>query len=179
MAAMANNPYFINSNSPSGGTKLMLLSLSNLPSLTHWWNWQSSISTALARRALYIHCQSRFLFNMRNSTYVVRLTVSLSSSSLSFKPNLHSGVPDRYALIKIWPATSALRMVPVLLINRLTLSMTSMKASFFLYLMSFLLQEIAPVACMVILLESSAALSDFTPSVVMYILSVSVSLFWG
>lgn len=55
-----DNSYFINSNSPSGGTKLMLLSLSNLPNLTHWWNWQSSISTALARRALHIHCYSKY-----------------------------------------------------------------------------------------------------------------------
>lgn len=36
----------MSSNSPSGGMKEMVRSLSNLPSLTHWWNWQSSSSTA-------------------------------------------------------------------------------------------------------------------------------------
>lgn len=38
--------YRINSNSPSGGMKEIVRSLSNFPSLTHWWNWQSSSSTA-------------------------------------------------------------------------------------------------------------------------------------
>lgn len=38
--------YFINSNSPSGGMKLIDRSESNLPNRTHWWNWQSSNSTA-------------------------------------------------------------------------------------------------------------------------------------
>ena len=37
--------HLINSNSPSGGMKLMLLSDSNLLSLTHWWKVQSSIAT--------------------------------------------------------------------------------------------------------------------------------------
>ena len=37
--------YLISSNSPSGGMKLMLLSDSNLLSLTHWWKVQSSMAT--------------------------------------------------------------------------------------------------------------------------------------
>lgn len=41
------NTYFMSSNSPSGGMKLMLCSVSNLLSLTHWWNWQSSIAMEL------------------------------------------------------------------------------------------------------------------------------------
>ena len=36
--------YLISSNSPSGGMKEMLRSLSNLLNLTHWWNVQSSIA---------------------------------------------------------------------------------------------------------------------------------------
>lgn len=36
----------MSSNSPSGGMKEMDRSESNLPSRTHWWNWQSSSSTA-------------------------------------------------------------------------------------------------------------------------------------
>lgn len=37
-------PYLMSSNSPSGGMKLMLLSESNLLSLTHWWKVQSSMA---------------------------------------------------------------------------------------------------------------------------------------
>lgn len=44
--------HLISSNSPSGGIKLMVLSVSNFPSLTHWWNWQSSMATVLVRGAL-------------------------------------------------------------------------------------------------------------------------------
>ena len=39
--------YLMSSNSPSGGMKLMLLSDSNLLSLTHWWKVQSSMATLL------------------------------------------------------------------------------------------------------------------------------------
>jgi len=37
---------------------------------------------------------------------------SFSNKTLSFNPNLHSGVPERYALIMIWPATSARKTLP-------------------------------------------------------------------
>ena len=40
----------MSSNSPSGGMNEMVRSESNLPSLTHWWNWQSSSSTELVSR---------------------------------------------------------------------------------------------------------------------------------
>jgi hypothetical protein len=36
--------YCISSNSPSGGMKLIVRSVLNLPSLTQWWNLQSAIS---------------------------------------------------------------------------------------------------------------------------------------
>ena len=39
--------YDINSNSPSGGMKDIVLSFSNLDNLTHWWNLTSSNSTLL------------------------------------------------------------------------------------------------------------------------------------
>jgi hypothetical protein len=39
--------YDISSNSPSGGMNEIVLSLSNLDNLTHWWNLTSSSSTAL------------------------------------------------------------------------------------------------------------------------------------
>lgn len=58
--------------------------------------------------------------------------------------------------------------------------MTSTNASFFLYFTSLFRHDVAPVACIVILLLSSrTACSDFIDSVVMYIFSVSVSLFCG
>ena len=79
----------MSSNSPSGGMKLIVRSESNSFKRTHWWNWQSSNSTA-----------SPIPFSLWSNT------------SLSFKPNLHSGVPDRYALMRIWPSTSARRTVP-------------------------------------------------------------------
>lgn len=39
--------YFINSNSPSGGTKLTVFSELNLVKFTHWWNVTSSSSIVL------------------------------------------------------------------------------------------------------------------------------------
>jgi len=146
---MTAKTHFISSNSPSGGTKLIVRSESNSFNRTHWWNWQSSSSTAsLVPRS------------------------EASSTSLSFKPNLHSGVPDKYARIRIWPSTSALKTVPkswldiirqstknmirpFALIIKLTVSTTSTNASFFLYLTSGRRQLIAPVACVVILDDSS------------------------
>lgn len=81
--------YLINSNSPSGGMKLMVRVASKSVNLTHWWNRQSSNSTA-----------SVVPFSFRSMT------------SLSLRPNLHSGVPERYALIWMWPSTSARRTLP-------------------------------------------------------------------
>merc|ERR1719318_1563042 len=69
--------YLMSSCSPSGGMKLMLCSVSNLESLTHWWNWQSSI--AMADLVL-------------DSSVDLPL---LSITILSLIPNLHSGIPDR------------------------------------------------------------------------------------
>lgn len=62
---------------------------SNSSKRTHWWNRQSSSSTASP-----IPCSD------------------LSITSLSLSPNLHSGVPERYARIMIWPSTSDLSTVP-------------------------------------------------------------------
>ena len=84
----------------------------------------------------------------------------------SLRPKRHSGVPVRYARIIIWPDTSARSAVPgcqrssvygqpVADINRLTFSITSTNASFRRYFMSLLRYDITPVACVVILEESS------------------------
>ena len=45
--AMRIKTYLMSSYSPSGGIKEIACSVSNLLSLTHWWNWQSSIAIAL------------------------------------------------------------------------------------------------------------------------------------
>ena len=65
--------YDMSSNSPSGGMKEMVRSLSKRDNRTHWWNLTSSISTALPR---------------------VFLPVA-SNMTLSFNPNRNSGIPDR------------------------------------------------------------------------------------
>jgi hypothetical protein len=46
--------HFISSNSPSGGMNEIERSVSNLPNLTHWWNWQSSSSTASSDRGVLV-----------------------------------------------------------------------------------------------------------------------------
>lgn len=87
----------MSSNSPSGGIKLMECSVSNLLNLTHWWNWQSSITTTglpdLAGSESEV--EPRFPFPFASITI------------LSFMPNLHSGIPDRYDFITTLPATWA------------------------------------------------------------------------
>jgi len=71
----------------------MILSVSNLPSLTHWWNWQSS-NVTLPAAALVAFVPMR-LPEGRDER------LSPSSSRRSLSPNLHSGVPERYARITI------------------------------------------------------------------------------
>ncbi len=39
--------HLMSSYSPSGGMKEIACSVSNLLSLTHWWNWQSSMAMEL------------------------------------------------------------------------------------------------------------------------------------
>ncbi len=98
----------MSSNSPSGGMKLMVRSTSNWVNRTHWWNWQSSNSTALSPalpRSL-----RRLLASINVSQCIG--THLFSKTILSLRPNLHSGSPDRYALINICPSTSARRTVP-------------------------------------------------------------------
>lgn len=121
---------------------------------------------------LYSLSASSSLFNRATTHF-------FCNTNLSFKPNLHSGVPLRYALIRICPSTSARSTAPAncqticrrslgdtdspsLLISRLTVSMTSTNASFFLYFTSDLRHDVAPVAWMVILLESSRYFISWT-----------------
>ncbi len=65
----------------------MMRSESNLPSLTHWWNWQSS-SVTLPAAALVALLPILLPLGRLSSP-------SLSRSSRSLSPNLHSGVPVR------------------------------------------------------------------------------------
>lgn len=77
--------YLMSSNSPSGGIKLMECSVSNLLSFTHWWNWQSSITT------------TGFPDRADSASEVVpNEPLPLASITiLSLIPNLHSGIPDK------------------------------------------------------------------------------------
>ena len=63
--------------------------------------------------------------------------------TLSFSPSLHSGMPVKKVRILRAPSTSDRTTEPLLLTRRLTLSTTSKKTSFFLYLMPSLRQETA------------------------------------
>ena len=155
----------------------MVRSVSNWPSLTHWWNWQSSSVTepAAARVALF-----------RESWLPIAsgLAPGWARRSWSLSPNLHSGVPLRYARMTIWPLTSARRMVPVALMRRFTSSITSTNASFLRYFMSPLLHDCAPVACIVILevslgVVAADRIAEDRLSGVMYIFRTSTSVFWG
>mmetsp|Transcript_19252 Transcript_19252/g.37477 ORF Transcript_19252/g.37477 Transcript_19252/m.37477 type:complete len:261 (-) Transcript_19252:155-937(-) len=120
--------YFISTNSPSGGIKVTARSLSNFPSFTHWWKLTSSISMAPEPLLLF------FL-------------PSPSIISLSFNPNLHSGIPHRYVFITTSPETSLRKIVPLDDMSRLTCSTTSKNTSFFRYLIPSLRHDTAPVTC--------------------------------
>ena len=106
----------ISSNSPSGGMKDIVLSESNFPSFTHWWNWQSSKVTVPAFALAVLFVWSRpldFSFWGPSGEYPDEGRFSFRSKRReSFRPNRHSGVPERCARIMICPDTSALNAVP-------------------------------------------------------------------
>ena len=81
------------------------------------------------------------------SPSIAALTFELSlTKSLSFIPNLHSGIPESCVFTTTYPTTSALRTVPRLEINTEIFSMISMKSSLLRYFKPSARQEIAPVA---------------------------------
>mmetsp|Transcript_11262 Transcript_11262/g.21309 ORF Transcript_11262/g.21309 Transcript_11262/m.21309 type:complete len:226 (+) Transcript_11262:557-1234(+) len=104
--------YFMRSNSPSGGTKLTQRSSWKRLRLTHWWNVMSSISMLFPAPAP-----------------PPARAGSCSSVSLSFRPSLRSGIPERKHFITILPATSARSTVPFADISMLMLSIISRKTS--------------------------------------------------
>mmetsp|Transcript_238 Transcript_238/g.555 ORF Transcript_238/g.555 Transcript_238/m.555 type:complete len:262 (+) Transcript_238:527-1312(+) len=110
-----SNRYVMRSNSPSGGMKDMVRSFSNRARRTHWWNLMSSSSMALP-----LACPDRPV---------------ASNMSLSFRPSLSSGMPERKDLIFTAPLISLWRTVPLAATRRLSFSTTSRKISFFLCLM--------------------------------------------
>lgn len=61
---------------------------------------------------------------------------SMPMHTLSLRPSLHSGMPDRKVRIFRAPMTSDRTTVPLLFTSRFTLSTTSKNTSFFLYLHS-------------------------------------------
>lgn len=109
--------YDISSNSPSGGTKEMVLSFSNLDKRTHWWNLTSSSSTAFAlvpeNKVFYIQTYNAVQTKLHHSTY--NLLPVFSNSTLSFSPSLSSGMPDSCTFILTAPTISLWSIWPVLL----------------------------------------------------------------
>jgi len=107
----------MSSNSPSGGMNEIVLSVSNLASFTHWWNWQSSSVTLPAFALAVLFVWSRPLYQLQKITKYPETTGTSEPSKRreSFSPNRHSGVPERYALIIIVPFTSARKAVPELI----------------------------------------------------------------
>jgi hypothetical protein len=117
-------------NSPSGGMKVMLRSASNLPSLTHWWKVQSSISMPLP--ALFAATELCTPAMLPLPVCAPGPLASRSISSLSFMPKRHSGMPLRKLFILISPQPSACSTWPLELYSTFTDSITSMNISFFL-----------------------------------------------
>ena len=70
---LSSRRYDMSSKSPSGGMKEIILSFSNLESLTHVWNFISSNS--IARDLVVLPYASK--------------------NALSFNPNFNSGIPER------------------------------------------------------------------------------------
>mmetsp|Transcript_28823 Transcript_28823/g.73509 ORF Transcript_28823/g.73509 Transcript_28823/m.73509 type:complete len:285 (-) Transcript_28823:647-1501(-) len=118
--------YVMRSNAPSGGMKEMVRSFSKRARRTHWWNLMSSSSTV-------------FCFWLRPW---------LSNSTLSLRPSLHSGMPDRKVRILSTPTTSDSTTVPLLLTSRCTDSTASKNTSFFLCLMPSTRHDTALVTAM-------------------------------
>mmetsp|Transcript_10034 Transcript_10034/g.23456 ORF Transcript_10034/g.23456 Transcript_10034/m.23456 type:complete len:293 (+) Transcript_10034:235-1113(+) len=150
--------YVIRSNSPSGGMNDMVLSFSNRARRTHWWNLMSSSSTDFPDLAW------------------LDLPVA-SNMTLSLRPSLSSGMPERNDLIFTAPLISECSTVPFAATRRLSFSTTSRKISFFLCLIPSALQLTAFVrATGGLFLVSSAILF---PSWVMNCLRMVESRLWG
>jgi len=121
-----------------------------------------------------------------------------SSREVSTHLNVTVNVGPKDSAWGRWVSFSAKQedYVPFALMFRLTVSMTSTKASFFLYFTSTRRQLVAPVAWVVIFEDSSCDIVSQVPwndnmvftiaiaedtmlSVVIYVLRVSISLFCG
>mmetsp|Transcript_16551 Transcript_16551/g.28145 ORF Transcript_16551/g.28145 Transcript_16551/m.28145 type:complete len:206 (+) Transcript_16551:273-890(+) len=111
--------YVMSSNSPSGGMNVIRRSVSNLFSLTHWWNLRSSRSISLLLVCFPV----------------------ISKSVLSFSPSFSSGIPLREDLILTEPMISDRTTFPLFETRMLSFSITSRKTSFFWCLMPSVLQE--------------------------------------
>ena len=128
---------------PSGGMNVIDLSRSNLPSLTHWWNLMSSIWIP---------------FYWATPPGLSAFSLSLTKS-LSLIPNLHSGMPDNWVFMITCPTTSDFKTVPLFDNRTFTFSMMSINSSLYLYFMPSALQEILPVAWIVIYFSFSILVS--------------------
>lgn len=84
--------YFMRMNSPSGGTKEMVRSLSNLPSLTHWWKVMSASSIPVPLQKRNQKGFRAIQWGMTFSHFLAAAAAGALSSipSLSFMPKRHS-----------------------------------------------------------------------------------------
>mmetsp|Transcript_28611 Transcript_28611/g.39526 ORF Transcript_28611/g.39526 Transcript_28611/m.39526 type:complete len:216 (-) Transcript_28611:382-1029(-) len=153
--------YFMRSNSPSGGTKDTQRSVWKRPRFTHWWKVTSSSSICLPEPDPWAFA---------------REPPSVSRVSLSFSPNLRSGIPERKHFMSTFPLTSDRSTVPFADMRRLTLSIMSRNTSFFLYLIPSRRCPTAPVTCRVALLFTASvflSLEVSRPCWVMYSFRIS------
>mmetsp|Transcript_29375 Transcript_29375/g.71506 ORF Transcript_29375/g.71506 Transcript_29375/m.71506 type:complete len:230 (-) Transcript_29375:553-1242(-) len=118
--------YDMSSNSPSGGTNEMVRFVSNLDSLTHWWNVTSSISI-----------EPFFL--------VSDFCDDCAKRTRSLRPRRSSGMPLSLTLSAMRPTISERSSVPLDATSRLMLSITSRNTSLRLYLMPSGRHDTAPV----------------------------------
>lgn len=148
--------------------KLIECSVSNLLSLTHWWNWQSSMTTTgFPERDV-----SASVFPEIPPRPFASITI------LSLMPNLHSGIPDKNDFITTLPATWADNTCPCGDMSKLTYSKTSRNNSLRRYLMPSRRHPICPVTWDVIC-ACSSFVADLIPCCVMNVFSTPVSEFWG
>ena len=77
-------------NSPSGGTKEMVRSLSNLPSFTHWWKVMSASSMPVPLPARDQKGFRAIKWSMAHFLAAAAAGALSSMPSLSFMPKRHS-----------------------------------------------------------------------------------------
>lgn len=165
----AETTYRMSSNSPSGGMNEIVRSESNLPSLTHWWNWQSSSSTeassieprfdaflSLPSESVRVPTDGRSNARLLEEEAVVETKLALRCPT-QVRPHqdLAIYICSQYVACLVSVQAHEGSKIPFELMLRFTVSITSTNTSFLRYLTSVRRHEVAPVAWIVILDASS------------------------